>query len=49
MSSEQYGQNGMVKIREHIDNTIINEIYPPLVKIDSGDFDTPRTAISEGG
>jgi hypothetical protein len=39
MTSEQYGQNAMLKIREHIDNTVVNEIFPPLIKIDSGDFD----------
>jgi hypothetical protein len=39
MNSEQYGQRAMLKIREHIDNTIVNEIFPPLVKIDSSDFD----------
>ena len=30
----------MAKMREKIDYTIINDIYPPLTKIDSGELDS---------
>ena len=39
MKAEKQSGNGYTKMRETIDNTIINEIYPPLTKIDSGDLD----------
>ena len=39
MKAEKQAGYSFTKIRETIDNTIINEIYPPLSKIDSGDLD----------
>ena len=39
MKAEKQSGHSFSKIRETIDNTIINEIYPPLSKIDSGDLD----------
>ena len=39
MKAEKQSGHSFTKIRKTIDNTIINEIYPPLSKIDSGGLD----------
>ncbi|KAF8816599.1 hypothetical protein BYT27DRAFT_7207022 [Phlegmacium glaucopus] len=39
MKLEKQAELAFTKIWETIDNTIINEIYPPITKIDVGDFD----------
>ena len=39
MKAEKQSGHSFAKIRKTIDNMIINEIYPPLSKIDSGDLD----------
>lgn len=39
MKAEKQVENSFGKIRETIDNTIVNEILPPIKKIDNGEFD----------
>lgn len=46
INTEKQAEQAMAKIREKIDYTIINDIYPPITKIDSGELDSKR---SEGG
>lgn len=36
---EKRNEFAFTKIRETIDNTIINEIYPPITMIDKGNLD----------
>jgi hypothetical protein len=39
LNSEKDAEASMMKIKEIIDNTVINDLYPPLMKIDSGELD----------
>ena len=39
LNSEKDAEASMMKIKENIDNTVINDLYPPLMKIDSGELD----------
>ena len=39
IKTEKQAELAMTNIQENIDKTIINDIYPPLTKIDSGDLD----------
>jgi hypothetical protein len=39
MKTEKQAELALSAIRETIDNTIINEIHPPISKIDSGELD----------
>ena len=39
IKTEKQAELVMTNIQENIDKTIINDIYPPLTKIDSGDLD----------
>ena len=40
INTEKQAKQAMAKIWEQIDYTIINNIYPPLTKIDSGELDS---------
>ena len=39
INTEKQAELAMMNIQENIDKTIINDIYLPLTKIDSGDLD----------
>ncbi|KAF8811546.1 hypothetical protein BYT27DRAFT_7089203 [Phlegmacium glaucopus] len=41
METETQAKLAFTKIRDGIDKTIVNDIYPPMTKIDDGDFDGP--------
>lgn len=38
------GKLGMTSIQENIDKTIVNEIYPPITKLDSMDLYFPSSS-----
>jgi hypothetical protein len=39
MRAQRQAEFALAKICEKIDGTIVNEIYPPITRIDSGDLD----------
>jgi len=44
---EKQGEEAMTYIRKNIDNTIINDIYPPLTQLDSGNLYFPSSSAAE--
>ena len=39
MKTEKESEIRFTRIRDKIDNTIINELYPPITEIDKGKYD----------
>ena len=44
LNSEKDAEILMMKIRVIIDNTVVNDLYPPLMKIDSDVFNFKNTS-----
>jgi hypothetical protein len=47
MKTEKQAELAMTSIRDNIDKTIVNDIYPPITNLDNGDLYFPSSSAGE--
>jgi len=47
INTEKQAEHAMASIRENIDRTIVNDIYPPITNLDTGDLYFPTSSAGD--